>query len=79
MGQDEVDTNTFNYLEKIINFLLEMSTNQITNQELKKLGIKLVQFREFEKNQNYADMIFSQSFRQLLELISAYRNYLFFE
>lgn len=85
MSQQKVDSSTFEYLKGIIDILKTVIGAEAAT-EIAKIESRLNLFANTNPSepgdngvveQNFADMIFSQTFRELLELISAYRHLLF--
>lgn len=83
MSQQEVDSNAIVSLKHIVNLLKE-ELDDVTGNELNEIEIRLDNYyKDFQTESNdntkqkLGDLIFSQTFRQLLELVSAYRQFLF--
>lgn len=83
MSQAEADAQAINSLRNIVS-LLKQQLDNVTGNELDEIENKLSNYyKSFEtqdddiNKQQLGDLIFSQTFRKLLELVSAFRPFLF--
>lgn len=79
MGQEKVDKLTIESLNQIVENL-DLVVGTVANVELEKIKQDLLLLQEYnkeEKEQNFSDLIFSQTIRKLMELINAYKHFLF--